>query len=83
MKQNKTKITEYKGTIKNLYDFLKKTTENEIVIRTTRCKGGWHDNEFDANLAGFNICRFINEEMRERGEFSECYRFTRKNRNPR
>ena len=65
-------------TIHNLYAYLRKTTEDEIVVRTSRVKGGWHDNEFDAQQAGFNICRFINPELEARREFSECYRLTRK-----
>lgn len=65
-------------TIHNLYTYLKATTEDEIVVRTSRVKGGWHDNEFDANAAGFDICRFNNKELEARHEFSECYRLTRK-----
>ena len=65
-------------TINNLYAYLKKTTEDEIVVRTSRVKGGWHDNEFDANAAGFDICRFTNPELTARREFDECYRLTRK-----
>lgn len=65
-------------TIPNLYAYLKATTEDEIIVRTSRVKGGWHDNEFDANLAGFDIQRFINPELTARHEFDECYRLTRK-----
>lgn len=65
-------------TIPNLYAYLKKTTEDEIIVRTSRVKGGWHDNEFDANAAGFDICRFINPDLTARHEFDECYRLTRK-----
>lgn len=64
-------------TISNLYAYLKATKENEIVVRTSRVKGGWHDNEFDAQAAGFHICRFINPELEARHEFAECYRLTR------
>lgn len=65
-------------TIHNLYTYLKATKEDEIVVRTSRVKGGWHDNEFDAQAAGFNICRFINPELEARHEFAECYRLTRR-----
>ena len=64
-------------TIHNLYAYLKATKEDEIVVRTSRVKG-WHDNEFDAQAAGFHIQRFINPELEARHEFSECYRLTRK-----
>lgn len=64
--------------IKNLYSYLKNTTEDEIIVRTTRVDGGWHDNEFAAHAAGFNICRFINPEYEARHEFAECYKLTRK-----
>lgn len=67
-----------KRTIRNLYKYLKETTEDEIVVRTSYVKGGWHDNEFDANAAGFNIYRFINPELEARHEFAECYKFVRK-----
>lgn len=65
-------------TISNLYSYLKNTKENEIVIRTTRVKGGWHDAEFDAHAAGFNIYRFINPEYVLKHEFAECYKLIRK-----
>lgn len=65
-------------TISNLYKYLKATKEDEIVVRTSRVKGGWHDNEFDAQAAGFHIQRFNNPELEARREFSECYRLTRK-----
>lgn len=65
-------------TIRNLYAYLKATTADEIIIRTSRVTGGWHDNEFDANAAGFNISRFINPEYEARHEFAECYRLTRR-----
>lgn len=65
-------------TIHNLYTYLKATKEDEIVVRTSRVKGGWHDNEFDAQAAGFDICRFINPALEARHEFAECYRLTRK-----
>ena len=71
------KITETKH-IRNLYAYLKATKADEIIIRTTYCTGGWHDNEFDAHAAGFNITRFINPEYEARHEFAECYRLTRR-----
>lgn len=71
------RVTENK-TIRNLYAYLKATTADEIIIRTSRVTGGWHDNEFDANAAGFDISRFINPEYEARHEFAECYRLTRR-----
>ena len=65
-------------TIHNLYTYLKATAEDEIIVRTSRVKGGWHDNEFDAQAAGFHIQRFTNPELTARREFDECYRLTRK-----
>lgn len=67
-----------KKTVRNLYAYLMKTKENEIIIRTTHVEGGWADNELDAHLAGFNIVRFINPEYEAKHEFSECYKLTRK-----
>lgn len=72
------RITIEGQTIGNLYRFLKCTDADEIIVRTSRVRGGWHDNEFDANAAGFNICRFINPEYEARHEFSECYKLTRR-----
>ena len=66
------------GFIKNLYSYLKKTSEDEIIIRTTHCTGGWHDNESSANSAGFNIYRFRNPEYEARREFAECYKLVRR-----
>lgn len=71
------KITET-NTVRNLYKYLKETKADEIIIRTTRVSGGWHDNEFDANAAGFNISRFINPEYVAKHEFAECYRLVRR-----
>lgn len=70
-------VTETKP-IRNLYSYLKRTTADEIIVRTSRVKGGWHDNEFDANAAGFSICRFQNPDYLARHEFAECYRIWRK-----
>ena len=64
--------------IEDLYKFLKTTKLDKLVIRTSKVMGGWHDNEFDANAAGFNIYRFISRELEDRHEFSECYKFVRK-----
>lgn len=66
------------GTIRNLYSYLKRTDKDDIIVRTTLCNGGWHDNEFDAHAAGFDIYRFINPEYEALHQFSECYRLIRK-----
>ena len=71
------KITVENKTIANLYQFLKATDADEIVVRTSRVKGGWHENEFDANAAGFHIARFINPVYEARHEFAECYKMVR------
>lgn len=67
-----------KNTIKNLYSYLLRTKEDEIIIRTSHVKGCWDDNEFDAHKAGFNIVKFINPEYEAKNEFAECYRIIRK-----
>lgn len=64
--------------IRNLYGYLMKTKADSIIVRTTLVSGGWDDNEFDANAAGFSICRFENPEYKARHEFAECYRLIRK-----
>ncbi len=66
-------LTERK--IANIGAFLRNSLEDEIVIRTSYMDAGWHDIEFDANRAGFNVYRFINKELQG---FNECYRFVRK-----
>ena len=71
------KITVENKTIANLYQFLKNTDADEIVVRTSRVNGGWYDNEFNANAAGFSICRFHYPVYEARHEFSECYRMVR------
>lgn len=71
------RITEIK-TIRNLYRYLKNTDADEIIVRTSLCTGGWHDNEFDANAAGFDIYRFFNPEYEARNEFAECYKLIRR-----
>ena len=63
--------------IPDLYTFLRHTDADEVITRTTYIPGGWHDNEFDANCAGFSICRFINEDYMRNHTFAECYRLTR------
>lgn len=63
--------------IENLYAYLIRTKEDEIIIRTSHVKGCWDDNELDANHAGFNIVRFINPEYEAKHEFSECYKIYR------
>ena len=64
--------------IRNLYGYLMKTKADSVIVRTTLVSGGWDDNEFDANAAGFSICRFRNPEYEARHEFAECYRLVRK-----
>ena len=63
--------------IKSLREYLQNTKEDEIVVQTSFINGGWHDNEFDAEISGFNIYRFINPELEEKHLFPECYRLTR------
>ena len=48
-------------TIRDLSSYLRNTDKDEIVVRTTYVKTGqgWHDDEFDANRAGFSISRFL------------------------
>lgn len=64
--------------VTNLRALLRNTDADEIIARTTYIPGGWHDNEFDANRAGFSICRFINEEYVRNHTFAECYRLSRR-----
>ena len=51
-------------TIRDLSRYLRNTDKDEIIVRTTYVKTGqgWHDDEFDANRAGFSISCFINPE---------------------
>jgi len=63
--------------VSNLRAFLRNTDADEIIGRTTYFSGGWHDNEFDAQCAGFNLCRFINPEYVRNHTFAACYRLTR------
>ena len=67
-------------TIRDLSSYLRNTDKDEIVVRTTYVKTGqgWHDDEFDANRAGFSISRFINPEYVKKHEFAECYYLKRK-----
>ena len=71
------KITET-TSIRNLYSYLKQTKADEIIVRTTRVSGGWHDHEFEAQAAGFSISIFNNPEYEAKHQFSECYRLIRK-----
>ena len=71
--------------IQNLYGFLKLHTQednlvkgDEIVMLTTQVMGGWDDNKFDANQAGFSIQRFNNPAYEANHTFSECYRITKR-----
>lgn len=79
------KTIEITNRVGNLYSFLKSAAVehklvkgDEIVMRTTYTQGGWHDNEFDANQAGFDICRFINPAYEATRTFAECYCFIKK-----
>ena len=66
--------------IRDLSRYLRNTDKDEIIVRTTYVKTGqgWHDDEFDANRAGFSISRFINPEYVKKHEFAECYYLKRK-----
>lgn len=64
--------------INNLYAYLKNYTGNRLVISTAAVIGGWHDNEFDAHAAGFNIVRFQDPEKLAARKFAECYLLTRR-----
>ena len=64
--------------INNLFAYLKNSTENEIIVRTTKIEGAWDDIQFDACSAGFSVSIFQNPEYIARHEFAECYRLTRK-----
>lgn len=64
--------------IPDLLTFFRNTDADEIIVRTSYVDGGWHDNEFDAHYAGFQISRFINEDYVGNHTSAECYRLTRK-----
>lgn len=64
--------------IPQLKSYLKQTREDQIIIRTSLVSGGWHDNEFDAHAAGFEISRFQNPKYIARHEYAECYLLTRR-----
>lgn len=64
--------------INDLDTFLRKTDADEIIARTTYIPGGWHEAEFAANHAGFQISRFLNEEYLRNHTFAECYRLIRR-----
>ena len=63
--------------VSNLRAFLRNTDADEIIGRTTYFSGGWHEAEFEAHRAGFQISRFLNEEYLRNHTFAECYRLTR------
>lgn len=62
-----------KQTISNLRGFLRDTELNDFIIIRGRVNGGWHDIEFTANRAGFDVYRVFPD-----GEFLEHYRFVRR-----
>ena len=64
--------------INDLGTFLRNTDADEIIARTTYIPGGWHEVEFEAHRAGFQISRFINEDYVRNHTFSECYRLIRR-----
>ena len=64
--------------IPDLYAFLRGTDADEIIARTTYIPDGWHDAEFEAHRAGFQISRFINEDYVRNHTFAECYCLTRR-----
>ena len=64
--------------IPDLGAFLRSTDADEIIARTTYIPGGWHEAEFAANRAGFQISRFIHEDYLRNHTFAECYRLTRR-----
>ena len=70
-------MKEYRNNIENVWKFLRATKEDAILVRTSRVGEGWHDVEFDAHAAGFEVYRVIDPEMKARHEFAECYKFIR------
>jgi hypothetical protein len=83
VKENKTK-GEQKMFVENmgrgLRHYLENTTEDVIVVRTSRAHGGgWDEVQSTAYSAGFNVYRFINKELPS-NSFQECYKFVRKNK---
>ena len=64
--------------IPDLYAFLRDTDADEVITRTTYIPGDWHEAEFEAHRAGFQISRFINEDYVRNHTFAECYRLTRR-----
>ena len=63
------------GFIKNLATYLKNTKQNVIIVRTSHVSKGFDDNCFDANMAGFDLYRFQNKELKG---FQECYKMVRR-----
>lgn len=72
------KIFNQTFTIEQLADFLRTTTEDVVSIRSSRIKAGWHDVEFVARRCGFIVYIYNDEELIDKHEFSECYKFFRK-----
>lgn len=67
--------------IDNLWKWLlarKAEGYTEILMRTTYAGTGWHDVEFDANSAGYNVYRVVSPELEARHEFAKCYKFVLK-----
>lgn len=72
-----TRMTSTK--VEDLRTFLRNTDLDDILLRTSYVAGGWHDNEFDAHRAGFNIYRTHDQELADRHEFADCYHLVRMN----
>lgn len=64
--------------ISNLYDFLKKTNKDEIIVLSSCVDGCWSENEFDAHAANFDIIRYIDENRVRLHLFPEVYKLTRR-----
>jgi hypothetical protein len=64
--------------INNLYEFLKNTKENEVVVKTSNVMIGWDDITTDATIAGFKVVKFLDKELLAKHKFAECYKFIRK-----
>lgn len=64
--------------LSDLGAFLRGTDADEIIARTTYIPGGWHEAEFEAHRAGFQISRFLNKDYVRNHTFAEYYRLTRR-----
>ena len=64
--------------IPDLCAFLQGTDADEVIARTTYIPGGWHEAEFEAHRAGFQISHFLNDEYLRNRTFAECYHLTRR-----